>query len=98
MTEDAKKSAYVTSVITALVFLLCYFLVGCGHNISVHGVGMACPYGAIGYGSFSCVKDNVTIERTEEPVGNVIKTNNKFIVGKQTTGYDVELEKTKTAK
>jgi hypothetical protein len=85
-----------------IYFLLCLgvitllmLLSGCGHNINVHGVGIACPYGAVGYGSFSCVKDNVTVERSEEPAANGIKTTNKFTVGKQTTGYDVELNKQK---
>lgn len=66
-------------------------LAGCGHNINVRGFGLACPYGAFGYGTFSCVKDNVTVESTEETTQAGVKTTNKFAVGKQTTGYDVEL-------
>lgn len=67
------------------------FLSGCAHNINVRGFGLACPYGALGYGTFSCVKDNTTVESTEETTPNGVKTTNKFAVGKQTTGYDVEL-------
>lgn len=88
---DNWEVVYFALLLGAMAFLLA----GCGHNINVHGVGIACPYGAVGYGSFSCVKDNVTVERTEEPSGNSIKTTNKFVVGKQTTGYDVELSKIK---
>ena len=69
-------------------------LSGCGHNINVRGFGFACPYGAFGYGNFSCVKDNVTVESTEETTQSGVKTANKFTVGKQTTGYDVELAAT----
>lgn len=83
---------YLIICLLAMTILL---LSGCGHNINVHGVGIACPYGAVGYGSFSCVKDNVTVERSEEPAANGVKTTNKFTVGKQTTGYDVELNKQK---
>lgn len=69
-------------------------LAGCGHNINVRGFGLACPYGAFGYGTFSCVKDNTCVESTEETTQSGVKTTNKFSVGKQTTGYDVELAKT----
>ncbi|MBR2508595.1 MAG: hypothetical protein IKB71_02500 [Lentisphaeria bacterium] len=70
-------------------------LVGCGHNINVQGFGFACPYGALGYGTFSCTKDNVTVKSTEKTTADGIETINEFKVGKQTTGYDVELEKVK---
>jgi hypothetical protein len=66
-------------------------LAGCGHNIQVQGFGVACPYGAMGYGTFSCVKDNVTVQSTEKTTADGIETQNTFTVGKQTTGYDVEL-------
>lgn len=72
-------------------------LSGCGHNINVQGFGLACPYGAIGYGTFSCVKDNVTVEAVEEisPEGKAVKHSNIFKVGEQITGYDVEMEKSR---
>lgn len=71
-------------------------LSGCGHNIHVQGFGLACPYGALGYGTFSCVKDNVTVRTNEKTSKEGIETQNEFVVGKQTTGYDVELEAVKT--
>lgn len=70
-------------------------LAGCGHNINVQGFGLACPYGAMGYGTFSCVKDNVTVKATEKTTKDGIETVNEFTVGKQTTGYDVELAESK---
>ena len=70
-------------------------LAGCGHNINVQGFGLACPYGAMGYGTFSCTKDNVTVKSTEKTTADGLETINEFKVGKQTTGYDVELEKVK---
>lgn len=72
---------------TALVL----FLTGCAHNINASGLYAACPYGAIGYGNFTCSKDNVKVKSTEETTKEGIKTTNEFTVGKQTTGYDVEL-------
>jgi hypothetical protein len=95
MTTEKLEACCVTAMITLVFILVAVMLAGCGHNINVHGVGIACPYGAMGYGSFSCVKDNVTVESTEEPAANGVKTSNKFTVGKQTTGYDVELSKQK---
>ena len=74
-------------------------LSGCGHNINVQGWGLACPYGAMGYGTFSCTKDNVTVESTEKvSKEGTVESSNSFTVGKQTTGYDVELEKVKAGK
>lgn len=64
---------------------------GCAHNINASGVYAACPYGAIGYGTFTCSKDNVKVKATEETTKDGVKTINEFTVGKQTTGYDVEL-------
>jgi hypothetical protein len=78
-----------------IVTLAALLTSGCSHNIHVKVWGFASPCGAVGYGSFSCVKDNVTVERTEEPSASGVKTINKFTVGKQTTGYDVELSKSK---
>lgn len=71
-------------------------LCGCGHNIHVRGVGLATPYGAFGYGDFNCVKDNVEVESSEKVGldGNA-ETTHKFKVGKQITGYTVDLEKAK---
>lgn len=76
-----------TIILSAAVLLLA----GCGHNIQVQGFGIACPYGAMGYGTFSCVKDNVTVKSVEKTTKAGIETQNTFTVGKQTTGYDVEL-------
>lgn len=70
-------------------------LTGCGHNIHVQGFGLACPYGAMGYGTFSCVKDNVSVKTNEKTTKEGIETQNEFVVGKQTTGYDVEIEAVK---
>lgn len=66
-------------------------LAGCSHNIHVKGWGFASPYGAVGCGTFSCVKDNVTVENTEKT--QQIESRSKFSVGDQTTGYDVELNR-----
>ena len=76
--------------------IIAVILTGCGHNINVQGFGLVCPYGAMGYGTFSCTKDNVTVKSTEKTTADGIETINEFTVGKQTTGYDVELEKVKT--
>jgi hypothetical protein len=75
-----------------------FVLTGCGHNIQVQGFGIACPYGAMGYGTFSCVKDNVTVKSVEKTTKDGIETQNTFTVGKQTTGYDVDLAKVKNKK
>ena len=80
-------------IIFIAIIVLC--LTGCGHNISVQGFGVACPYGAMGYGTFSCVRDNVTVKSAEKTTADGIETVNEFTVGRQTTGYDVELEKIK---
>ena len=70
-------------------------LAGCGHNINVQGWGFACPYGAMGYGTFSCVKENTTVRTTEETTKEGIKTTNEFTVGDQVSGYDVALKREK---
>lgn len=85
------KAIIITAAVAALL------LTGCAHNINVQGFGLACPYGAMGYGTFSCVKDNVSVESTEKTTKDGVETTNKFTVGKQTTGYDVELKKAETA-
>lgn len=81
----------ITLAATGAVLLLS----GCGHNINVQGWGLACPYGAMGYGTFSCTKDNVKVIATEETTTSGVKSTSEFIVGKQTTGYDVELAEIK---
>ena len=79
-------------ILTAAMLMLA----GCGHNIHVRGVGLATPYGAFGYGDFNCVKDNVEVESSEKiGLDGKAETKHKFKVGKQTTGYDVELAKVK---
>ena len=83
----------MTKSIAALAVLL--FAGGCGHNINVQGWGFACPYGAMGYGTFSCVRDNVSVKATEETTKDGIKTVNEFTVGNQVTGYDVDLKREK---
>lgn len=80
-------------IIFIVIITLC--VTGCGHNISVQGFGVACPYGAMGYGTFSCVRDNVTVKSAEKTTADGIETVNEFTVGRQTTGYDVDLEKIK---
>lgn len=82
--------------ILAAVITVC--LTGCGHNINVQGWGLACPYGAMGYGTFSCTKDNVKVVSTEKVTAEgIVESSNSFTVGKQTTGYDVELERVKVS-
>ena len=81
-------------LIITLAAIAALSLAGCGHNIHVRGVGLATPYGAFGYGDFNCVKDNVEVESTEAVgLDGKAETKHKFKVGKQTTGYDVELKK-----
>lgn len=83
-----KITLFVGAVIAAGI------MTGCSHNVHARGFYFACPYGAIGYGEASCVKENTTVESSEElGKDGVLKTKNKFKVGKQTTGYDVEKEK-----
>lgn len=96
MTKDQKKAYIVTGAISLTAAALMILLTGCGHNINVQGWGVACPYGAMGYGTFSCTKDNVKVISTEKvSKDGVVESSNSFTVGKQTTGYDVELSKSK---
>ena len=80
-----KKTIVITAAALAVI------TAGCAHNINASGVYAACPYGAIGYGTFTCSKDNVKVIASEETTGDGVKSTNEFTVGKQTTGYDVEL-------
>lgn len=82
-----KKAILISAAALAIV------TAGCAHNINASGVYAACPYGAIGYGTFTCSKDNVKVESTEETTKDGVKTTNKFEVGEQVTGYDVDLAK-----
>ena len=73
-------------------FILCLLamallLTGCSHNIQVKGWGFASPYGAVGCGTFSCVKDNTSVEVSEKTPQ--MESKSKFVVGDQVTGYDV---------
>lgn len=80
--------------IITLAALAAMMLTGCGHNIHVRGVGLATPYGAFGYGDFNCVKDNVEVESSEKiGLDGNAETSHKFKVGKQITGYTVDLKK-----
>ena len=83
-----KKAIVISAVALAVI------ATGCGHNLNASGLYAACPYGAIGYGTFTCSKDNVKVESTEETTKDGVKVTNKFEVGDQTTGYDVEMKKT----
>lgn len=94
MTKEKKEACLVTAVIFALLAAIVILLSGCAHNINVQGWGLACPYGAMGYGTFSCTKDNVKVISTEKVnKDGIIESSNTFEVGKQTTGYDVEMSK-----
>ena len=87
--------------LTKIIFLAAItvftgMIAGCSHNINVQGWGIACPYGAMGYGTFSCVKENVKVTATEKVNKNgTIESINQFEVGEQTTGNDVDLLKAK---
>lgn len=82
-----RKAIVISAVALAVI------ATGCAHNINASGVYAACPYGAIGYGTFTCSKDNVEVKSTEESTKEGVKITNEFKVGDQTTGYDVELTK-----
>lgn len=88
--EKITTEFFIASMMFLATILVALWLSGCAHNINVQGFGVACPYGAMGYGTFSCVKDNTTVESTEETTKDGIKTTNKFVTGEQITGYDVE--------
>ena len=82
-----KNLIILSAVILAIVSA------GCAYNINATGVYAACPYGAVGYGTFTCSKDNVSVKSSEETTKDGVKSTNEFTVGKQTTGYDVEIAK-----
>ena len=86
-----KFTKYQNIVIFSAVMAGAVLMTGCAHNINVQGWGFACPYGAMGYGSFSCTKDNVKVVTTEKTTKEGVESSSTFTVGKQTTGYDVEL-------
>ena len=73
-----RKKAILISVVA-----LAIFVAGCAHNINASGIYAACPYGAVGYGTFTCSKDNVKVESTEETTKDGVKVTNKFEVGDQ---------------
>ena len=83
---------FVVAAISAVI------LSGCGHNINVQGWGFACPYGAMGYGTFSCTQDNVKVVSTEKTTKDGVESRNEFVVGEQVTGSDVELKKVDSGK
>ena len=87
-----KIMLFAVAVISAVI------LTGCGHNINVQGWGFACPYGAMGYGTFSCTKDNVKVVSTEKTTKDGVESRNEFVVGEQITGADVELKKVDSKK
>jgi hypothetical protein len=98
MTEETKNAYYVVGALSAAFVLLCVLMSGCGTVTCTQGVKFISTAWSVGNCIFSCVKDNVTVASTEEPASNGVKTTNKFVVGNQTTGYDVELAKDKEVK
>jgi hypothetical protein len=88
-----RKTIFFIGAVLAAVILS-----GCGHNINVQGWGFACPYGAMGYGTFSCTKDNVKVVSTEKTTKDGVESRNEFVVGEQVTGSDVELKKVDSGK
>ena len=84
---DNREVFYFALLLLAMAFLLA----GCGHNIHVKGWGLASPWGAVGCGSFSCVKDNTTVEVAEKT--QQMESQSRFIVKDQTTGYDIKAQR-----
>lgn len=76
-------------------FVLAFLLSGCGHNLQAKGLWFVTPYMSIGYGSIAVVKSNTTVIQNEDTTRESCKFSSKMIVGQQTTGYDVELQKSK---
>ena len=81
MKKKIKPAIAILFALSAICAAL--LLSGCGHNISVQGFGLATPAGAVGYGSFNCVRENVSFENTRQKNGNDLKEISCFKVGKQ---------------
>lgn len=82
-----------------LLFVIGFVLIalcGCGHNVNVQGWDWLVRMGQWDM-VFSCTKDNVTVVSTEKTTKDGVESSNSFTVGKQTTGYDVELERVKNS-
>ena len=47
------------------------------------GFGLATPAGAVGYGSFNCVRENVSFENTKQKNGNDFQEISRLKVEKQ---------------
>jgi hypothetical protein len=82
----------ITSLFSLFILIL---LSGCGHNLQAKGLWFVTPYMSIGYGSMAVVKSNTTVVQNEDTNKDNCKFSSKMIVGQQTTGYDVELQKSK---
>lgn len=80
-------------VIIILISLV--LLCGCSHNLQAKGLWFVTPYMSIGYGSMAVVKSNTTVIQNEDTRKDNCKFISKMVVGQQTTGYDVELQKSK---
>lgn len=78
-----------------ILAFLTLVLSGCGHNLQAKGLWFVTPYMSIGYGSMAVVKSNTTVVQNEDTNKESCKFSSKMIVGQQTTGYDVELQKSK---
>ena len=79
-----KKIKTAIAILFALfAFYVVSLLSGCGHNISVQGFGLATPAGAVGYGSFNCVRENVSFENTRQKNGNDFQEISRLKVEKQ---------------
>lgn len=79
-----KKIKTAIAILFALfAFCVVSLLSGCGHNISVQGFGLATPAGAVGYGSFNCVRENVSFENTRQKNGNDFQEISRLKVEKQ---------------
>lgn len=73
----------ITFLFALSAFCAVSLLSGCGHNISVQGFGLATPAGAVGYGSFNCVRENVSFENTKQKNGNDFQEISRFKVAEQ---------------
>lgn len=82
MTKNKTELA-VISLFTLAALAAVLLLTGCGHNICVQGFGLATPAGAVGYGSFHCVRENVRLENTKQKNGSDIQVVSRIRVGTQ---------------